>query len=70
MKTSEIPFRKLMLAICIATTLVITTSCGIKPENVDPPPEAENKVFPRTYPDITTDPQTRINTQDESEKAE
>jgi hypothetical protein len=33
------------------------TACGIKPDHVDPPPGAESLVYPKTYPDISTDPQ-------------
>ena len=32
------------------------SGCGIKPSSVDPPPGAENLKFPRTYPDLSTDP--------------
>ena len=31
-------------------------ACGKKPNQVDPPPGAEETVFPKTYPDPATDP--------------
>lgn len=31
-------------------------ACGIKPDNVDPPEEVQSGEFPRTYPDVNTDP--------------
>jgi len=31
-------------------------ACGKKPDQVDPPPGAEQSTFPRTYPDPATDP--------------
>lgn len=39
--------------IALSTAL---TGCGIKPGSVEPPPGAEDRVFPRTYPDPSTDP--------------
>jgi len=39
--------------VCLATVL---SGCGIKPDSLEPPPGAEEKVFPRTYPDPSTDP--------------
>ncbi|QQG37488.1 MAG: hypothetical protein HYS17_08770 [Micavibrio aeruginosavorus] len=32
--------------------------CGVKPDSLSPPPGAEETVFPRTYPDPSTDPQS------------
>ena len=32
------------------------TSCGIKPDSMEPPPGAEGKQYPHTYPDIANDP--------------
>ncbi len=32
------------------------SSCGIKPPYVEPPQGAEHDTFPKTYPDINTDP--------------
>lgn len=34
---------------------LVLAGCGIKPDTLDPPPGAEGKVFPRTYPDPSTD---------------
>lgn len=31
-------------------------ACGKKPSHVDPPPGAEDIIFPRVYPDPATDP--------------
>lgn len=31
-------------------------ACGIKPSNVDPPEEVQSGEFPRTYPNVNTDP--------------
>jgi hypothetical protein len=30
--------------------------CGVKPSEIEPPDEVKNKEFPRTYPDLNTDP--------------
>jgi len=39
----------------ILILLVMTAAgCGTKPGSVDAPPGAEDKVFPRTYPDPST----------------
>ncbi|MCB9988944.1 MAG: hypothetical protein H6868_06370 [Rhodospirillales bacterium] len=31
-------------------------ACGIKPNSLDAPPGVENDTYPRTYPDVSTDP--------------
>lgn len=33
------------------------TGCGKKPSHIDPPLGTEEDTFPRTYPDLKTDPQ-------------
>lgn len=43
-----------ILTIVVAALLL--SSCGIKPDSLEPPPGAENKTFPRTYPDLSSDP--------------
>lgn len=36
---------------------VMLAACGVKPGSVEPPGgAAQDNLFPRTYPDITTDP--------------
>lgn len=45
-----------MPRVLIAVTLVLLSACGVKPGSVDLPPEVESGEFPRTYPDIKTDP--------------
>ncbi len=35
---------------------IILGGCGVKPNRVDPPVGAEQSEFPRTYPDLSTDP--------------
>jgi hypothetical protein len=42
------------LALLSATSL---GGCGVKPGSVDPPPGAEQQVYPETYPDTATDPE-------------
>lgn len=42
----------------IILTLALCTlaSCGVKPDEIEPPDEVKSKEFPRTYPDLNTDP--------------
>lgn len=40
-----------LLILCLAVT-----SCGVKPGDVSAPEDAETSEFPRTYPDLSTDP--------------
>ena len=46
--------RKSASALCFTVGLLLLSmsvaACGIKPGHVDPPPGAEDTVFPRTYP--------------------
>ena len=50
------------ILLCIITMTIC--SCGIKPAYVDPPAGAEHEVFPRTYPDTSTDPQPGLENKD------
>lgn len=36
--------------------LYALAACGIKPGYVDPPNGPDSSNFPRTYPDVSTDP--------------
>ena len=45
-----------MLRYVLMIVLLSLTACGIRPDEVDPPPGAEKVVFPRTYPDPSPDP--------------
>jgi len=47
---------KKKLAIAIVLVL-ITSACGIKPRELNAPADVEKDTFPRTYPDIETDPE-------------
>jgi hypothetical protein len=47
--------RALWLAALLILLLPLS-ACGKKPNQLDPPPGAENNVFPRNYPDPATDP--------------
>jgi len=50
-------FKRILLCCFVFLSLSATLSgCGIKPGSVEPPPGAEDRVFPRTYPDPSTDP--------------
>lgn len=42
--------------ILLAVMAGLLSACGIKPNNVDPPEEVQRGEFPRTYPDLSTDP--------------
>ena len=42
--------------VIIALSCGLLSACGVKPGGVDAPNGAENDNFPRTYPDIETDP--------------
>ena len=44
--------RLILLAFC----LLLPTACGKRPAKVDAPPSASDLSYPRTYPDIKTDP--------------
>ncbi|NDE90681.1 MAG: hypothetical protein EB059_06035 [Alphaproteobacteria bacterium] len=39
------------------------TGCGKRPDIVDPPDGADPKAYPRSYPDISTDPSGHVNPQ-------
>ena len=41
----------LILGICL-----VMGACGVKPGDVSPPEGTEEKAFPATYPDLSTDP--------------
>lgn len=34
----------------------LMSGCGIKPDTLSPPADAEETTFPKTYPDLDTDP--------------
>ena len=40
----------------LLAALCALSACGVKPSNINPPEEMQNHKFPRTYPDIDTDP--------------
>ena len=42
--------------IALLLPVLMLAACGKKPNQVDPPPGAEDITFPKTYPDISTDP--------------
>jgi hypothetical protein len=42
--------------IALLWPLLALSACGKKPNEVDPPPGAEDNIFPKTYPNISTDP--------------
>lgn len=45
-----------LIIIAILASLTIS-GCGIKPSKLSPPEDAKKSEYPRTYPDIATDPQ-------------
>jgi hypothetical protein len=45
--------KKLILFVFVT---ILLPSCGVKPSDIEPPDEVKNKEFPRTYPNIATDP--------------
>ncbi|HEU0117469.1 MAG TPA: hypothetical protein VFR09_02445 [Alphaproteobacteria bacterium] len=48
--------RKARQIACLIALGLVLTGCGKKPGHVDPPLGADETAFPRTYPDISTDP--------------
>ncbi len=46
-------------ALTIILACCALTACGVKPSSVEPPEGAEDKTYPRTYPDMSTDPAPR-----------
>lgn len=36
--------------------LITLAGCGVKPDSLEPPPGTAPNSYPRTYPDIATDP--------------
>ncbi|GEM_PF-1228769 len=49
--------KKHFLYILLCVNTLALCACGIKPPYVEPPNGAQHDVFPKTYPDINTDPQ-------------
>ena len=45
-----------MRNIILIGLLMGLSACGVKPKEVSAPEGAENAQFPRTYPDLSTDP--------------
>lgn len=45
------------LLLIITSTILL--ACGVKPGSVKPPGDAEQDSFPRTYPDISIDPEVK-----------
>jgi len=43
-----------MVGLCL-----LVTACGVKPGSVSAPKGAEDNSFPRTYPNLETDPQPK-----------
>ena len=49
--------RRVYTGIALSAALLLPLgACGKKPNQVDPPPGAEDSAFPRTYPDLSIDP--------------
>jgi hypothetical protein len=48
-----ITMKKTVLILLISCGL---SACGVKPGQVDPPDDVKSKEFPRTYPDLITNP--------------
>lgn len=52
------PARHLPVYIVVAGLMSMAlTGCGVKPSTLSPPPGADERNFPRTYPDPATDSQ-------------
>ena len=51
-KPGEPPRGRRLIRLAVIGTLVVSfaIACGKRPDAVDPPPDAENITFPRTYP--------------------
>lgn len=43
-------------ALALLFCLTGLVGCGKMPSRLDPPPDAGNVVYPRSYPDLKTDP--------------
>ena len=48
---------RILFTAAVALLSITMAACGIKPSKVDPPPGAEDVVYPSSYPDPATDPQ-------------
>lgn len=48
--------RNTFCIILACTLLLLCTGCGKRPEVVDPPEGSDAKIFPKKYPDLSTDP--------------
>ncbi len=46
----------LAVAVMFTLLVVVTSACGKRPPYVDPPADTTDTLFPRTYPDLSTDP--------------
>lgn len=44
------------LIISVILVSVTLSGCGIKPSKLSPPENADRSEYPRTYPDLATDP--------------
>ena len=49
--------KNVLIRVFIVFSVLLTAGCGVKPPYVDPPNGAEHDTFPKTYPNIITDPQ-------------
>lgn len=43
-------------AAALLAAAAVLAACGVKPQDVDPPPGAREGMFPRTYPNPALDP--------------
>lgn len=48
--------RSLAIVAMFAFLAVVASACGKRPPYVDPPSDTTDTLFPRTYPDLSTDP--------------
>ena len=42
--------------ILLCGLLLLSVACGKRPDTVDAPEGSDPKIFPHTYPDLSTDP--------------
>ncbi|MFP4098105.1 MAG: hypothetical protein ACLFP8_00110 [Alphaproteobacteria bacterium] len=45
--------------LCLAASVSMLASCGVKPKELSAPAGSESTVFPGTYPDTSTEPKPK-----------
>ncbi len=64
MEVKKLRAKRYFIYILICVNTIILGACGVKPPYVDPPQGIKHDTFPKTYPDINTDPQVGLERKD------